>query len=75
MNSCCICSIVKNGAQYLERVLQNMEQIGSIFDDYVIIICYDDSTDNTLQILKDYVDKNSRFRLLMSILQIISILL
>jgi glycosyltransferase involved in cell wall biosynthesis len=66
MNSCCICSIVKNGAQYLERVLQNMEQIGSIFDDYVIIICYDDSTDNTLQILKDYVDKNSRFRLLIN---------
>jgi glycosyltransferase involved in cell wall biosynthesis len=66
MNSCCICGAVKDCAQYLERVLQNMEQIGSIFDDYVIILCYDDSTDNTLQILTDYVDKNSRFRLLIN---------
>jgi glycosyltransferase involved in cell wall biosynthesis len=66
MNSCCICGAVKDCAQYLERVLQNMEQIGSIFDDYVIILCYDDSTDNTLQILTDYVEKNSRFRLLIN---------
>lgn len=66
MNSCCICGAVKDCAQYLERVLQNMEEIGSIFDDYVIILCYDDSTDNTLQILTDYVDKNSRFRLLIN---------
>ena len=53
MNSCCICGIVKDCAPYLERVLNNMEQIGSIFNKYVIILCYDKSGDNTLKILTD----------------------
>jgi glycosyltransferase involved in cell wall biosynthesis len=66
MNSCCICGVVKDCAQYLERVLTNMEKIGSAFDEYVIILCYDDSTDSTLKILTDYVEKNSQFRLLIN---------
>jgi len=66
MNTCCICGPVKDSAQYLERVLANMEKIGGVFDEYVIILCYDDSTDNTLKILTDYVEKNSRFRLLIN---------
>ena len=66
MNSCCICGTVKDCAQYLERVLANMEKIGTGFDEYVIILCYDDSTDNTLKILSDYVEKNSRIRLLIN---------
>jgi glycosyltransferase involved in cell wall biosynthesis len=66
MNTCCICGAVKDCAQYLEIVLANMEQIGSVFDEYVIILCYDNSTDNTLKILTDYVNKNSRFRLLIN---------
>lgn len=66
MNTCCICGVVKDAAQYLERVLANMEKIGSIFDKYVIILCYDTSTDNTLKMLTDYVEKNSRFRLLIN---------
>jgi len=66
MNSCCICGAVKDCAQYLERVLTNMEKIGSVFDEYVIILCYDDSIDKTLKILTDYVEKNSRFRLLIN---------
>lgn len=66
MNTCCICGAVKDCAQYLERVLANMEKIGGVFDEYVIILCYDDSRDNTLKILTDYVNKNSRFRLLIN---------
>ena len=66
MNTCCICGAVKDCAQYLERVLVNMEKIGSTFDDYVIILCYDDSADKTLKILTDYAGKNSRFRLLIN---------
>ena len=37
-----------------------MEKIGSIFDDYQIIIFYDKSSDNTLDILKEYQNKNSK---------------
>jgi hypothetical protein len=37
-----------------------MEKVGSLFDDYQIIIYYDKSSDNTLQILKQYQEKNSK---------------
>jgi len=57
---CCICGPVKNVGIYLEKVLQNIEKIGSIFEDYKIILFYDESIDNTLQILKKYQLKNNR---------------
>lgn len=52
--NCCICGPVKNCGAYLTKTLSNMEKIGSLFDDYKIIIYYDKSFDNTLQILKKY---------------------
>ena len=55
---CCICGTVKNCGPYLYKVLSNMEKIGSLFDDYKILIYYDKSDDNTLDILKDYPSKN-----------------
>ena len=57
---CCICGPVKNVGPYLEKVLQNIEKIGSIFNDYKIILFYDNSSDNTLQIMKKYQLKNNR---------------
>ena len=56
--NCCICGPVKNCGPYLRKVLENIEKIGSLFDDYSIIIYYDNSTDNTLEILKEYQLKN-----------------
>jgi hypothetical protein len=58
--NCCICGPVKNCGPYLLKVLDNMEKIGSIFDDYKIIIYYDKSNDNTLDILKYYQIKNPK---------------
>jgi hypothetical protein len=58
--NCCLCGTVKNCAPYLERVFSNMEQIGALFNDYKILIYYDVSTDNTLQILKNYQNKNPK---------------
>ena len=58
--NCCICGPVKNCGPYLLKILENMEKIGSIFDDYQIIIFYDKSSDNTLDILKEYQNKNSK---------------
>jgi len=57
---CCICGAVKNVAVYLDRVFDNMEKIGTLFDDYLIILCYDPSGDDTLQKIKDYQIKNPR---------------
>jgi hypothetical protein len=51
---CCICGTVKNCAPFLEKVFKNIENIGKIFDDYRIILAYDNSSDNSLQILQDY---------------------
>ena len=51
---CCICGTVKNCGPYLEKVFKNIETIGKIFDDYRVIMAYDNSTDNSLKILQDY---------------------
>jgi hypothetical protein len=58
--NCCICGPVKNCGPYLLKILKNMEKIGSIFDDYQIIIFYDKSIDNTIDILKEYQNKNPK---------------
>ena len=60
--NCCICGPVKNCGSYLNKVFENIEKIGSIFDDYTILIYYDKSKDNTLQILKEYQIKNPRLQ-------------
>ena len=58
---CCICGTVKNCGQYLNKVFENIETIGKIFDDYRIIISYDQSNDNSLELLKNYKIKNNKF--------------
>jgi len=51
---CCICAVIRNNGPFLNRVFSNMEKIGTIFEDYKIIIFYDKSDDDTLHILKEY---------------------
>jgi len=58
--NCCICGPVKNCGPFLKKIFENIEKIGSLFNDYKIVIFYDKSYDNTLDILKDYQKKNSR---------------
>ena len=54
IGKCCICGTVRNCAPYLDKVIQNIETIGNIFDNYKIIIAYDKSNDNSLEILQKY---------------------
>jgi len=61
--NCCICGPVKNCEPYLSNVLANMEKLGSLFNDYQIVIYYDNSCDNSLQILKEYQQKNVKMLL------------
>jgi len=58
---CCICGTVKNCAPYLNDVFQNIENISNIFQDYRIIIAYDNSSDNSLEILQNFQKKNNKF--------------
>jgi hypothetical protein len=60
LNKCCICGTIRNVGNYLDKIFENMELIGSLFDDYVIILYYDNSSDNTLQKIKEYKRKNQR---------------
>ena len=60
-NKCCICGTVRNCGEFLDKIFQNMESLGSLFEDFKIIIYYDISNDNTLDKLKSYKEKNSKF--------------
>ena len=53
-NSCCICGTVKNCEKYLKNVFNNINHIKNIFNEYYIIIYYDDSNDKTLDKLIEY---------------------
>lgn len=59
--NCCICGTVKNCEPYLDKIFENMEKIGELFDDYKILIYYDKSSDNSLDKLKKYQNKNPNF--------------
>ena len=52
---CCICGTVKNCGPFLERVFKNIETIAKQFSDYQIIMAYDDSSDNSLQLLQEFI--------------------
>ena len=58
--NCCICGPVKNCGPYLNKVFENIEKLGSLFNEYKIVIYYDHSSDNTLELLKEYQKKNTR---------------
>jgi hypothetical protein len=62
-NKCCICGTIRDCGPYLDKIYQNMLQIGALFDDYKIIVYYDTSKDNTLEKLKQFSQSNSKFLL------------
>lgn len=57
---CCFCGPVRNCGPFLDKVFQNIELLSSLFDDYCIVLFYDNSSDNTLQKLKNYQNKNGK---------------
>jgi hypothetical protein len=63
---CCICGTVKNWAPFLNKIFENMEKIGYIFNNYVIIIYYDKSDDDSLMQLENYQNKNNKLELLVN---------
>jgi len=54
---CCICGAVKTCEKYLPDVFKNIEQIKQLFDYIDIVLVYDNSSDKTLDILKQYQEK------------------
>lgn len=60
---CCICGPVRNCGPFLDKVFNNIEKIGALFDEYQIILYYDISTDDTLDKLQKYKQQNPRVTL------------
>jgi len=65
--NCVFCGPVKNCAPFLEKVFLNIEKIATLFENYVIILFYDISTDNTLEKLKEYQSKNPKLQFYVNI--------
>jgi len=57
---CVFCGTVKNCGPYLVKVFQNIEKMATVFKEYAIVLYYDNSSDDTLQKLKDYQLKNPK---------------
>jgi hypothetical protein len=62
MVKCCICGTVRNCGMFLDNIFKIMEKIGSIFEDYRIILYYDTSNDNTLNKLQNYSVLNNKMQ-------------
>lgn len=56
--SCVICGTVRNCAKYLKNVFINMKRIGSLFEKFHIVICYDNSHDNSLLLINEFANNN-----------------
>ena len=56
MSKVCIGVITKNSGEWLPQVLKNMEMYAKCFDDYESLIVDGHSTDNTLQLSRDWTD-------------------
>jgi len=63
---CCICGTVRNCGKYLNNIFSIMERIGTLFEDYKIILYYDLSTDDTLENLNNYSKKNKNVILIIN---------
>lgn len=55
---------VRNCAKFLTDVIDNIEKIGSLFESYSIVFVESDSSDNSLDILKEYANKKNNVYLL-----------
>lgn len=49
-----ICGCIKNSAMYVDRVINTMKNVGSCFNEYKIILAYDESNDHTLEKLQHH---------------------
>lgn len=60
---CCICGTVRNCEKYLDKIFENMELIGSLFEEYTVILFYDVSDDDTLYKLQEYKERSNKLNL------------
>lgn len=59
-----IAGIVRNNAQYLPSIFKNIENISSLFKEVKCIFVESDSTDNTVNILNNFKNKNKNIEII-----------
>lgn len=64
--NCYICGCVLNCKKYLINIFNNIFIIGKLFNNYKIIIAYDESNDESLNILLDYQKKYGNIQIIMN---------
>lgn len=61
---CCFCGPVRNCGPYLDKVLDNVRALGTaLFEDYAVVLFYDASSDDTLDVLKRRAAADPRIHL------------
>ena len=65
-NKIYICGCVRNCEKYLSLVFSNIKKITELFDEYKILIAYDESYDNTYNILLEYKKQFTTLEILSS---------
>lgn len=55
-----ICGVCRNVEKAVLNDIENFEKLGARFKDYVVIICEDNSTDNTVSLFSEWAEKNPK---------------
>lgn len=59
--NCFFCGTIRNSSRYIDEVYHNVIQMTTLFEDYKIVIYYDESNDDTLSKLQYYASINPKF--------------
>ena len=65
-SKCCICLCVYNNEYGLPFVLNNIHKLKPVFSKTQILVFYDDSTYDSLQILKEYKNMNDNMEIIIN---------
>lgn len=57
----CICGVIRDGEPYFKTTISNLKKIGSLFQEYKIIVIESDSKDQTIHLYSSINDKNIIF--------------
>ena len=60
---CCFCGPVRNCGPFIVQVLKNIETLGTLFNEYRIIVFYDHSEDDSLAQLKKFQQTNKKLHI------------
>jgi len=65
-SKCFIGGCTKNCGKHIEKVFANIKKIGNLFDEYHVIMAFDDSSDNTLDLLNQQKNTISNMDILIN---------